>query len=50
MIPLVLPQYDTMNLAMDSSAQDEFESATENAALVEHLRRRIDADGPISWR
>ena len=25
-------KYDTMNLAMDSSAQDEFESATENAA------------------
>ena len=38
-----------MNLAMDSSAQDEFEPATENAALVEHLRRRIDAGGPITF-
>ncbi len=30
-------------------AQDEFESTTENAALVELLRRRIDAEGAISF-
>jgi SAM-dependent MidA family methyltransferase len=29
---------------------DEFESATENSALVELLRRRIDAEGPITFR
>ena len=29
--------------------QDDFESATENAALVEVLRRRIDAEGAISF-
>jgi SAM-dependent MidA family methyltransferase len=28
---------------------DEFESATENAALVELLRRRIQAEGPITF-
>ena len=30
-------------------AQDEFESTTENTALVELLRRRIDAEGAISF-
>jgi len=30
-------------------AQDEFEPATENAALVALLRRRIEAEGPITF-
>ncbi len=30
-------------------AQDEFESATENAALIELLRRRIEAEGAITF-
>ena len=30
-------------------AQDDFESTTENAELVELLRRRIDAEGAISF-
>jgi SAM-dependent MidA family methyltransferase len=34
---------------MASPAQDDFESATENAALIELLRRRIEAEGPITF-
>ena len=34
---------------MARPAQDEFETTTENAALVELLRRRIDAEGAISF-
>jgi SAM-dependent MidA family methyltransferase len=34
---------------MVGPAQDEFESATENAALVELLHRRIDAEGAITF-
>lgn len=34
---------------MGRPAQDEFESATENAALVELLRRRIDAEGAVTF-
>ncbi len=34
---------------MAGHPQDEFESTTENAALVELLRRRIDAEGAISF-
>ncbi len=34
---------------MTRPAQDEFESATENTALVEALRRRIDAEGAMSF-
>ena len=30
-------------------AQDEFEATTENAALVELLRRRIEAEGTITF-
>ncbi len=34
---------------MARPAQDEFETTTENAALVELLRRRIDAEGAITF-
>ncbi len=34
---------------MATTTQDEFESTTENAALVELLRRRIDAEGAIAF-
>ena len=34
---------------MVGPVQDEFESTTENAALVELLRRRIDAEGAITF-
>jgi SAM-dependent MidA family methyltransferase len=34
---------------MTSTLEDEFESTTENAALVELLRQRIDAEGVITF-
>ena len=34
---------------MTRTLEDEFEPATENAALLELLRRRIDAEGVITF-
>ncbi len=35
---------------MDTAPADDFESATENTALIDHLRGRISAHGPITFR